>query len=504
MDELAIEVRAPGEAEPDSLAILFPEGAEATFPNGTRELDGQLKGRLQRLADGGELKGKLGTAVVLHTDGELNAKRVVVAGIGKSDELDVDALRTVASTVAHRLADVGGTLAWLLDESLPLSLEEQARAIVEGTMLGSYSPARWKTQEKPGAGVEKIVLYTTGGNNGLAESTSRIASVGKWVNVARDLANSPPNELTPEVLGVRAAELAGPKLQVDALDPARIDELGMGALAAVGRGSSNGPRLIVLRYEPAQATRKDLVLGLVGKAITFDAGGISLKPALNMQDMKGDMAGGAAVIAAMGAVAELELPVRIVAVVAAAENLVSGDSFRPGDILRAANGKTIEITNTDAEGRLVLADALWYARREGATHVLDLATLTGAMELALGDFYAGAFANDDEWMAEILAAAKVSGDHTWPFPLHPRYRRYVDSSFADLKNSSDLRQGSPVLAAEFLREFSGEGPWAHIDMAGPGFLERSRGDYLTQRGGTGYGVRLIVELAQRLASEPLG
>jgi leucyl aminopeptidase len=498
MDELAIEVRAAGEGEPDSLAILFPEETEGTFSNGALELDGQLKGRLRRLADSGELKGDLGTAVVLHTDGELNARRVVVAGIGKRDELDVDALRTAASTVAHRVADVGGTLAWLLDESLPLSLEEQARAIVEGTMLGSYSPARWKTQEKPDARVEKIVLYTTGGK-GLAESTSRIASVGKWVNVARDLANSPPNELTPEVLGVRAAELAGPKLQVDALDPARIDELGMGALAAVGRGSSNGPRLIVLRYEPAQATRKDLVLGLVGKAITFDAGGISLKPALNMQDMKGDMAGGAAVIAAMGAVAELELPVRIVAVVAAAENLVSGDSFRPGDILRAANGKTIEITNTDAEGRLVLADALWYARREGATHVLDLATLTGAMELALGDFYAGAFANDDEWMAEILAAAKVSGDHTWPFPLHPRYRRYVDSSFADLKNSSDLRQGSPVLAAEFLREFSGEGPWAHIDMAGPGFLERSRGDYLTQRGGTGYGVRLIVELAQRLS-----
>jgi leucyl aminopeptidase len=503
MDELAIEVRAPGEGEPDSLAILFPEGTEGTFSNGALELDGQLKGRLRRLADSGELKGDLGTAVVLHTDGELNARRVVVAGVGKRDELDMDALRTAASTVAHRLADVGGTLAWLLDESLPIALEEQARAIVEGTMLGSYSPARWKTQVTPDAGVEKIILYTTAGD-GLAESTSRIASVGKWVNVARDLANSPPNELTPEVLGARAAELAGPKLQVEALDPARIDELGMGALAAVGRGSSNGPRLIVLRYEPAHATHKDLVLGLVGKAITFDAGGISLKPALNMQDMKGDMAGGAAVIAAMGAVAELELPLRIVAVVAAAENLVSGDSIRPGDILRAANGTTIEITNTDAEGRLVLADALWYARREGATHVLDLATLTGAMELALGDFYAGAFANDDEWMAEILAAAKVSGDHTWPFPLHPRYRRYVDSAFADLKNSSDLRQGSPVLAAEFLQEFSGEGPWAHIDMAGPGFLERSRGDYLTQRGGTGYGVRLIVELAQRLASDPLG
>jgi leucyl aminopeptidase len=273
----------------------------------------------------------------------------------------------------------------------------------------------------------------------------------------------------------------------------------MGALSAVGRASANGPRLIVLRYEPPPGAPGDIVLGLVGKAITFDAGGISLKPALKMQDMKGDMAGGAAVIAGIAAVAELELPVRIIAVVAAAENLVSGDSFRPGDILRAANGKTIEITNTDAEGRLVLADAMWYARREGATHLLDLATLTGAMELALGDFYAGAFANEDDWMTEILAAAAASGDHTWPFPLHPRYRRYVDSSFADLKNSSDLRQGSPVLAAEFLREFAGEGPWAHIDMAGPGFLERSRGDYLTQRGGTGYGVRLIVELAKRLS-----
>jgi leucyl aminopeptidase len=216
--------------------------------------------------------------------------------------------------------------------------------------------------------------------------------------------------------------------------------------------------------------------------------------------MKGDMAGGAGVIAGTAAVAELGLPVRIVAVVAAAENLVGGTSFRPGDILRAANGKTIEITNTDAEGRLVLADALWYARREGATHVLDLATLTGAMELALGDLYAGMFADDDEWGHEVLAAAKTSGDHAWPFPLHPRYRRYVDSAYADLKNSSELRQASPVLAAEFLREFAGAGPWAHVDMAGPGFLERSRGDYLTQRGGTGYGVRMIVELAQRLSN----
>ncbi len=417
MGEVVIEVKEPGEGEPDFMAIPFPEGStEGGFSNGAREVDGQLQGRLQRLVDSGELRSDLGTTVVLHTDGELGARRVVVAGVGKKDEIDADALRTAASAVAHRMADVGGTLGWLLDDSLPLSLDEQARAVVEGAMLGSYSPARWKTEERPAAPIEKIVLYTPAGN-GLAESAGRIATVAKWVNFARDLANSPPNELTPEV-----------------------------------------------------------------------------------QDMKGDMAGGAAAIAAVAAVAELELPVRIVAVVAAAENLVSGDSFRPGDILRAANGKTIEITNTDAEGRLVLADALWYARREGATHLLDLATLTGAMEFALGDFYAGLFANEEGWLEEVLAAAKTSGDHAWPFPLHPRYRRYVDSFFADLKNSSDLRQGSPVLAAEFLREFSGDGPWAHIDMAGPGFLERSRGDYLTQRGGTGYGVRLIVELAQRLSS----
>jgi leucyl aminopeptidase len=275
----------------------------------------------------------------------------------------------------------------------------------------------------------------------------------------------------------------------------------MGAFAAVARGSHNPPRLVVLRYEPPAPARGDVLLGLVGKAITFDSGGISIKPALHMEDMKGDMAGGAAVVEGLGAIAELGLPVRAIAVVAACENLVGGHSYRPGDILTAASGTTIEVTNTDAEGRLVLADALWYARREGATHLLDLATLTGAMEFALGDLYAGVFANDDAWRDQVLEAARRSGDHLWPFPLHPRYRRYVESTFADLKNSSDLRQASPALAAEFLHEFAGDDrPWAHVDMAGPGFLERSRGDYLTQRGGTGYGVRLIVELAQSLAA----
>jgi leucyl aminopeptidase len=310
----------------------------------------------------------------------------------------------------------------------------------------------------------------------------------------------PPNELAPAALAEHARALGDEHehLTVEVLGPEEMDELGMGALTAVGRGSRNEPRLIVLRYDPPDAA-SGILLGLVGKAITFDAGGISLKPAGNMEDMKGDMAGGAATLHGIGALAALNTPVRAIAVIAAAENLPGGDAFRPGDILTAANGKTIEIVNTDAEGRLVLADALWYARREGATHILDLATLTGAMEAALGDLYAGFFANDDAWRDRIVAAGDRSGDLAWPFPLHRRYRRYVDSAFADMKNSSTLRQGGPALAAKFLEEFAGKGPWAHVDMAGPGFLERSRGDYYRVPGGTGYGVRLIAELATSLA-----
>jgi leucyl aminopeptidase len=499
MQEVAVEIGAAGQTEPDVLALAVPEDGEGSAAVGGNGLDERLAERLRRLAAEGDLRGELGGSVLLHTDGDGGPRRVAAAGVGRREGVDADALRTAASSVVQAVDGVGGTIAWLLDDTLPLPLDEQARAVVEGTVLGAYSPAQWRSQPSARKPVERLVLLAEDGP-GLAEAAARAATVARWVNAARDLANSPPNELTPEALAERAAAIDLDHLTAEALDPARIDELGMGALAAVGRASANGPRLIVLRYEPPSPARTDVTLGLVGKAITFDAGGISLKPALKMYDMKGDMAGGAGVIGGIAAVAALGLPVRIVAVVAAAENLVGGDAFRPGDILRAANGKTIEITNTDAEGRLVLADGLWYARREGATHIVDLATLTGAMELALGDLYAGLFANDDEWAKAVLAAAERSGDHTWQLPLHPRYRRYVDSTFADMKNASELRQASPALAASFLEEFAGDGPWAHIDMAGPGFLERSRGDYLHQPGGTGYGVRLIVELAQSLTA----
>jgi len=334
------------------------------------------------------------------------------------------------------------------------------------------------------------------------EAARRAGIVAEWANHARDLANSPPNELTPNGLADRAAEVGAagsPYLSVEAPGLDEIRALGMGAFAAVAQGSHNPARLIVVRYEPPEP-RGDVVLGLVGKAVTFDTGGISIKKPAYMEDMKGDMAGGGAVIAALGALAELECKLRVVGVVGATENAVGGGAYRPGDILTAMNGKTIEIINTDAEGRLVLADVLPYARQLGATHLVDFATLTGAMERALGDFYAGVFANDSEWRTLVIESGEASGDHAWPWPLHSRYRRFIDSDYADLKNSNIRSQGVPVFAAEFLHEFAGDVPWAHIDMAGTGFFTWPRHDYLWQRGGTGYGVRLICELADRLVA----
>jgi leucyl aminopeptidase len=489
-----VQTCAPADLEADVLAVPLVDGDGLT--GAAAELDGALDGLVTQLAQEGELRGELGSTRLVHVDGRLPSRRLAVAGIGTADRLDADALRTAASAVAQEVGEFAESVGWAIDDSLSLPAEEQARAIVEGTLLGGYQPGRWK-HDGPNW---KLAQLTICGDQSLTETAERAARISSWVNRARDLVNSPPNEATPERLAARAAEIASEleHVETEALGRDQIQELGMGAFAAVAQGSDTEPRLVVLRYDPPQA-KGDLVLGLVGKAITFDTGGISIKPSLHMQDMKGDMAGGAAVIEATGAIADLGLPIRVIGVVAATENMPSGHAYRPGDILTAANGKTIEVTNTDAEGRLVLADALWYARENGATHVLDLATLTGAMEVALGDLYAGVFSNEDDWRDRVVAAGEASGDHAWGFPMHPRYRRYVDSVFADMKNSSDLRQAGAVLAAEFLKEFAGEGPWAHADIAGPAFLERSRGDYMHQRGGTGYGVRLIVELASQLA-----
>jgi leucyl aminopeptidase len=400
-----------------------------------------------------------------------------------------DGLRSAAALAARALRFEGGTIAW------PAADEAEVRAVVEGTAFGAYDPGIYKADYGRRAELT-LALDAPAELQALAE---RQALVMRHLDVARDLANRPPNDLTPVELASHAKSHSFPHLTVESHGRDWIEDQGMGAFAAVAAGSGEDPQLIVMRYDPPGAAA-DLTLGLVGKAITFDSGGISLKPALRMQDMKGDMCGGGAVIEATAAIAELGLPVRILTVVASTENLQDGRAYKPGDILTARNGKTIEIINTDAEGRLLLADALNYTRELGATHIVDFATLTGAMSIALGDLYAGWFANDEGLAAEIDEAARTSGDLAWRFPLHPRYRRYVDSNFADMKNGSELREGGAVLAAEFLREFTGDGPWAHFDIAGPAFIKRRRPDYALDEGGTGYGVRLIVELAERYAA----
>ncbi len=415
--------------------------------------------------------------------------------VGAAAALGADGLRAAAAVAARALRREGGTIAWTVNELLGVAPADQVRALVEGTAFGAYDPGLFKSGYANRSTLT-LALDAVTDLHGLAE---RQAVVARHLGEARDLANRPPNDLTPTALAEHAKAHTGPHVTVESHGRDWIEGQGMGAFAAVAAGSGQEPQLIVMRYDPPGA-KDGLTLGLVGKAITFDSGGISLKPLLRMQDMKADMCGGAAVIEATAAIAELGLPIRLLTVVASTENLQDGNAFKPGDILRAANGKTIEIINTDAEGRLLLADALHFARESGATHLIDFATLTGAMSIALGDLYAGWFCNDESFAADVDAASHTSGDLAWRFPLHPRYRRYVDSDFADMKNGSEFREAGAVLAAEFLREFTGEGPWAHVDIAGPAYIMRKRPDYALDQGGTGYGVRLIVDLAERMSA----
>jgi leucyl aminopeptidase len=495
--QISVVDAPPESVEADLLAFAVTEPAELGEVG--KRLDALLAGRLAHLAEDREVKGQLGQLALVHTLGELGSHRLAPVGVGKASELDGDCLRTAASRVAQRAGGLrGGTVAWAIDPDLGLPADEQARAIVDGTVLGTYDAGRWKSQAGERAEVDRLLLCGAGAPSA-AEAAARASTAARWTNHCRELVDAPANVMTPVALAERAGEVAsGGGLAAETWGRSEIEAAGMGAFTAVAQGADSEPRLIVLRHEPEDAV-DGIVLGLVGKAITFDTGGISIKPSARMDEMKGDMAGGGAVVSTMGAITELGLPLRVLAVVPACENMPSGRSTRPGDIVTALNGKTIEVTNTDAEGRLVLADGLAYARREGATHLVDLATLTGAVVVALGDYYAGLMGNEQDWVELILAAAEASGDHAWQLPLHDTYKRLYRSPFADMKNSSDLRQAGPVYAARFLREFAGDGPWAHLDIAGTAHLDRARGDYYTQKGATGYGVRLLTELAFRLA-----
>jgi leucyl aminopeptidase len=392
---------------------------------------------------------------------------------------DAEGLRTAAAR-AVRACRSGGTVAWALDDSLPA--EEPVRALAEGAVLGGYEG--WKRRNA----VERFVICGADDQ----PVADRAALVARWTNVARELVDGPPNVISPAGLAERAAAIPG--LRVETIDP---DEAGLGALAAVGGSSPARPLLLTLRYEPAGAPAAPRP-AFVGKAVTFDTGGYFLKPPADILRQKADMGGGAAVVAALGAIAELGLPLAVTGVVPACESMLSGTAIRPTDVITTAAGLTVEVTNPDAEGRLILADALWWARREGATHLVDLATLTGAMRAGLGDMYAGVFGNDDRWRDAVIAAGNATGDLAWPWPLHPRYRSLIDSTVADLRNNSGKSFGFPIVAATFLQQFVGEDPWAHVDMLGTALLDEDRGDAFG-RGATGYGVRMLVELAARLS-----
>jgi leucyl aminopeptidase len=448
---------------------------------------------LEALLDSGEAKGRFKHLALTHVDG----RRVMLVGLGAGDELDGERAR-VAAALAHRRArELGAkTLCWALP---PGAGNEIAEALVQGTLLSDYRFDRYKRAAGGDAdddagggagGLERLIVSAAADVEG---SVARAVVVATAQNRARELGNRPPNDLTPTALGVYAAELAAsrPALTVTVLGGDELRDLGMGLFAGVAAGSEEDPRLIALTYEgaPGPDSRR---LALIGKAVTFDSGGLAIKSMAGMIDMKFDMAGGAAVIETMAALADLAAPINVLAVVGATENMVSGTAMRSGDILTALDGTTVEMNNADAEGRLVLADCITYARREGCDAIVDIATLTGGVVVALGSVYAGLMSNDDGLAALVTACGERTGELVWRMPLHPDYADMVKGRFAQITNRTERREASAITGAEFLHHFAGEVPWAHLDIAG--VADHGRAPYF-DKGGTGFGVRLLTELA---------
>ena len=473
--DVSASTQAPPATGADTIAVGVFEDEGIAHDHG---------GVLQALVDSGEARRGLRKLAVTHADG----RRYIVAGLGARSDFDPERARVAAAGVVARAKELGAeTLCWEVPHHVS---DAHVGALVEGTLLASYSYREFKASENGGLGA--LVLSA---HHDVSAAATQAATVAAAVNAARDLQNRPANVLTPSALAERAQALDG--VSVEVLDGEGIEAAGMGAFACVARGSYEDARLITLRYEPPDITGP--LLGFVGKAVTFDSGGISIKPAAKMHEMKFDMSGGAAVLEAVGAIAALGLPVRVAGVIGATENLPSGRSVKPGDIVRAKSGVTIEVNNTDAEGRLVLADCLAHALDLGAERLVDLATLTGAIVVALGRTYAGLMANDDAWAAEILAAGERAGETAWRLPLHPDYAKLIEGRYADIANTTAERLAGSITAAEFLHRFAGDVPWAHLDIAGTAY---DLGKPYAAKGGAGWGVRLLVELARGEPAAP--
>jgi leucyl aminopeptidase len=442
---------------------------------------------LQSLVELGEAKAGLKKVAVAHEGAPGGGqRRVLIAGLGGRDQFDAEAARVAAAAAAERARELGAvSLSWAAPPG-----DGVAGALVQGTLLRLYSFDRFKSAKDDGPELESLEIAGQAVDRDEVER-ARLATAA--ANATRDLQNLPANVATPAFLAERAAEIAEEHeaLEIEVLDREAIVAHGMGALAAVAQGTYAEPRVIVLRYRPSGATGPHL--GYVGKAVTFDSGGISIKPSAKMQEMKFDMSGGAAVIESTGAIASLGLPVTLTAVVPATENMPSGRSVKPGDIVTAMNGKTIEVNNTDAEGRLILADALCYAVEQGAERIVDLATLTGAVLFALGHTYAGLWSNDDAWFGQVEAAGAATGEIGWRMPLHQEYLELAKGTYADLQNAAEARVAQSNYAAEFLRQFVSDRPWVHVDIAGTAWgMSRN----YVGKGANGFGCRMLIELAR--------
>ncbi|MFH0913935.1 MAG: leucyl aminopeptidase [Chloroflexota bacterium] len=481
------------------VSVFEPPGS---LERETRAVDQALGGAMAELVRQGEIKGKLGEITLLHSLGKLAASRIVVVGLGKKEELAPDRVRRAVGEACRSLQqkDAGSIATALPGVGVSgITPELSAQLLTEGALLGTYLFRKHITKEAGFKELGELTLVTaSSAERPLLEAGVRKGRIlVEAVNLARDMVNEPANVMTPTHMAEEAARLSQScGLELTVLEREQARELGMGAFLGVARGSAEPPKFIVLRYRGADSDVIDLAL--VGKGITFDSGGISLKPSEGMGEMKGDMAGGAAVMAALGAVAQLKPRLNVVAMVAATENLPSGTALKPGDILTALGGKTIEIISTDAEGRLTLADALGYARKLGAKRLIDVATLTGACKVALGDICSGAFTNNQELLERVLTASRETGERVWQMPMFEEYQEQNKSDVADIKNVGG-KWGGASTAAKFLEEFVGDTPWVHLDIAGTDMSEKEKG--YTVKGATGVLVRTLVNVVLSLAEE---
>jgi len=497
--EIKIIVDEIARVKADAIMVSQFEGAGK--PEGdAAAVDRALGGAIAGLIAAGEIKGKLNEVTVIHSLGKLPAARLAVVGLGKPVDLTANRIRGAVAEACRLLRNKGVSAVAMVPQGVGvnnISAASSAQAIAEGALLGLYAFRKHITREdnKFGEIKELNIVASAKARAALEEGVSKGRIIAEATNLARDMINEPSNFMTPTDMAAVAKKLSDTHgLALTVLDKDQMAELGMGGLLGVARGSRQPPKFIVLNYRGSDSS--EVNIALVGKGITFDSGGISLKPSEKMEEMKGDMAGGAAVMAAIGAIAQLKPKINVTAIVPATENLPDGNAFKPGDILKAMNGKTIEVISTDAEGRLILADALSYARKQGAKFIVDVATLTGACRVALGDVCTGAFTNNDEFIGRLLAAGKEAGEYVWQMPMFDEYKEQNKSDVADVKNTGE-RWGGAITAAKFLQEFAEDTPWVHLDIAGTDISDKDRG--YTVKGATGVAVRTLINLVLSLA-----